>query len=357
MSKVVLSGYFGFNNLGDEAVLYSMVRGIRKELGEDTDITVLSNSPDATAKWLEVKAVNRWQPLAALSALRSCDVLVSGGGSLLQDVTGAKSLYYYLGVIGLAKMLGKKVMIFAQGMGPLMRNSSRRSAARMLNMADVITVRDVASRHLLREIGVSRPVTITADPVLVLGTDDVPGGFAVTGVSLPENYILVCPRRWRDDAYLAELVKALAQLQRQGRKVVLFPFHQPEDTAVCRDIAAKLPTGAIVLERSMTMEDTISVFDGAELVIGLRLHSLIFAAVAGTPMVGISYDPKVDAFLKRVNQPCCGAAEELSAEALVDISTDILAKPDGYRRQLEQSREVLARAAVHNYHLLAALLD
>ncbi len=360
MSRIVLSGYFGFNNLGDEAVLYSMVEGIRRGLGP-VKITVLSSSPADTARELDVEAVNRWHPGRVFGTLRNSDILVSGGGSLLQDVTGAKSLYYYLGIIRLARALGKKVMVFAQGMGPLVRESSRRSAARVLNKVDAITVRDRDSLELLRSIGVTGEIAVTADPVLGLTVSDsaLEKGQAVLqqhGLA-DHKYILVCPRRWQDDAYLEPLVTALVALQREDYGICLFPFHKPEDTAVCRTAAETLGAGAVVLAESLALEEILGVFGRAGLVIGMRLHSLIFAAVAGTPMVGISYDPKVDSFLRLVGQPCAGPASRLPVGALLNSCGEVLNATTVYRQRLQTKRESLRKEAEKNYLLLAGLLE
>ena len=109
--KVLLSGYYGFDNAGDEAVLYAIVHALR-DANPDIEITVLSNQPEKTALQLDVHAVNRWGKSGLIKAVKDCDVLISGGGSLLQDVTSKNGILYYLGLIKLAQVLKKKVMIY-----------------------------------------------------------------------------------------------------------------------------------------------------------------------------------------------------------------------------------------------------
>jgi len=115
-TKVVISGYYGFDNFGDEAILGVLVKKL-KEL--NADIRVLSKSPSKTASLYDVKSTLFFCMLQVIFRISRCDVLVSGGGSLLQDVTSLKSLIYYLFVINIALFFNKKVVIFAQGIGPI----------------------------------------------------------------------------------------------------------------------------------------------------------------------------------------------------------------------------------------------
>lgn len=117
MSRLVISGYYGFGNAGDEAMLAAILEAIL-EVVPEADITVISGNPRHTAEKHGVKAVGRFDVTGIFNAIKRCDLLISGGGSLLQDVTSNRSLYYYLSIISLANMLGKKVMLYAQGMGP-----------------------------------------------------------------------------------------------------------------------------------------------------------------------------------------------------------------------------------------------
>ena len=151
--KILLSGYYGFDNAGDDAVLFAIVQALR-EIIPDVDITVLSNQPEKTAQQFGVKAVDRWGKTSLPKAIKDCDVLISGGGSLLQDVTSKNGILYYLGVIKLAQMMRKKVIVYAQGIGPVNEPRNRALVAKILNKVQAITVRDFDSRRELMEMGV-----------------------------------------------------------------------------------------------------------------------------------------------------------------------------------------------------------
>lgn len=170
--RVLLSGYYGFDNAGDDAVLFAIIQALREVL-PDIEITVLSNQPEKTAEQFGVRAVDRWSKGGLLKAVKNCDVLISGGGSLLQDVTSKNGILYYLGIIKLAQVLRKKVMIYAQGIGPIAEPRNRSLTAKILNRVQVITVRDLDSRNALMEMGVYREVLVCVDPVLGVRAEQI----------------------------------------------------------------------------------------------------------------------------------------------------------------------------------------
>jgi polysaccharide pyruvyl transferase CsaB len=221
MKTILISGYYGFNNIGDEAVLGGMLAGFRTML-PDVHPVVLSANPEFSRQLHGVEAIPRMQVGAIRAALRGADLFISGGGSLLQDVTSVKSPLYYLGLLWLARRAGVPAMMFAQGVGPLSHPVNRLLARRELNRLRAITVRDAASAELLRRLGVSRPpVRVTADPSFLLQPDyserleswwtaHVPADRPVIGVAL---------RPWRQGE-TAERYTAIADACRKiGRSV------------------------------------------------------------------------------------------------------------------------------------------
>ncbi|MCR5482445.1 MAG: polysaccharide pyruvyl transferase family protein, partial [Clostridia bacterium] len=166
MYKILISGYYGFNNIGDESILSAVVDNLKEKL-DDIQITVLSQNPESTAEKYDVRSVNRKSVRSIFSAVRQCDLLISGGGSLLQDATSSRSIYYYLFIMWLANLLGKKFLIYSQGIGPIKSKFNRKMTARMLGKASGIVVRDETSAEFLQEIGIpGERIVVTADPVL-----------------------------------------------------------------------------------------------------------------------------------------------------------------------------------------------
>ena len=295
-ARVLLSGYYGFANAGDEAVLAGLVLSLRA-VDPHLEITVLSINPRETQAAHGVRAVHRSRPKDLLPALARTDLLISGGGSLLQDVTSAHGILYYLGVVRLAQMLGKRTMFGAQGVGPLRRARSRRLVAGVANRLDAVTVRDSESADLLRTIGVSRPaIEVAADPALLLGPDVLtPSPSDTYGVAL---------RPWHGQEDLAvRLADACREALPQARPV-LFPMQPQTDTLIGEQFAllCNQQEKAGAVSPGGGLDALVRAIGGCEMMVGMRLHALILAAAAGVPSVGLSYDPKVAAFMAQSGQ-------------------------------------------------------
>lgn len=345
-SKIVLSGYYGFNNLGDEAVLYSILRTLRTSK-PDLKITVLSGDPAQTKKLYNVEAVNRWKLQEVFKALRQCDLLISGGGSLLQDVTSSTSLVYYLGVVWLAKLLKKKVIYYAQGIGPITSWVGQKLVPLVSNKVDVITVRDQESKNLLQKLEVKIPaIYVKADPVLGLYNREIErksGQDLLTrnGIDLENKpgLIGISLREWKDfEGYLKVLARLGDELTHQGYKILLIPMHFPEDVSVSREVARLMEEEPIIIKEQCTVVEMLGLLGELDLMVGMRLHALIMATVMGVPSVGISYDPKVDSFLKLIEQPNAGRVETLDYDTLVGEVFRILGN-------LQEEQETLAERA------------
>ena len=88
MYNILISGYYGFDNIGDESILRTLVSSLREHI-PDCSLTVLSHNPTSTREKYGVEAVDRMSPVAILHAVKKCDMLISGGGSLFRDLLAA----------------------------------------------------------------------------------------------------------------------------------------------------------------------------------------------------------------------------------------------------------------------------
>lgn len=318
---VLLSGYYGFNNLGDEAVLGGLLAGLRM-LPEVTPI-VLSADPAATTAQHGVAAIPRGNLVAIRQALRGADLFISGGGSLLQDVTSVRSPYYYLGLLWLAQRAGVPTMLLAQGVGPLRHPVTRLITRAILNRSQAITVRDAASASFLRRLGVTRsPVEVTADTSFLLEPDHsarlvdwwkahMPAGRPVIGVAL---------RRWRAgqaaDRYTA-IADALAAFAADSGALLLFlPMQFERDLPVVEEVAGWTPAESRVLNLSLSPREMLAVVGQCDFILGMRLHSLIFAVQRDVPAFGLAYDPKVLDFSLAAGLPAPLPWQEITADFL-----------------------------------------
>ena len=289
MSKpVLLCGYYGENNLGDDALLEVLLN----QLPDEVSAVVTAFDQQAVQQRHGVGTVQRRSIKAVLHALRRCQALVLGGGSLLQDSTSFTSLLYYAALIGAARAQGKPVLLWAQGLGPLKRRRSRALVRLLLPMATSITWRDSASARLARSLGCEAPHG--SDAVWAMPAEPWLGR---------NGPVVVC---WRPTAHLqAEAwrpyLTALEQLaERHNRNVLWLPFHRGQDATLLEDLIAQGLVGEALQQRSRQLEATspaeaMAVFRSASLVVAMRLHALILAALSGTGVSALSYDPKVQA--------------------------------------------------------------
>jgi polysaccharide pyruvyl transferase CsaB len=337
-TRFLISGFYGMGNAGDEAVLAALVQLLR-ERDPGVAITVLSGDPVGTGRDYGVSAVPRMQIGAVLAAIRGCDLFVSGGGSLLQDVTSAHSPLYYLGLIQFSQLTRRPVVVLAQGIGPLRRPALRRLTGRVLNGVARITVRDPESRAELEALGVRRPpVEVTADPVFALAPAPEARGrelLAGSGCRDESRRIGISLRPWPGiDRVLADLAAALdLALAHEGAseaRPVLLPLQLREDVAVCQRLAKALG-GAPVLGVAPTPAEWLAVMGCLDLVIAVRLHALIFAATMGVPFLGISYDPKVDSLLGRLGKAPAGQIGCVDGHDLAGRIVAALADPASER--------------------------
>lgn len=275
--RVLVSGYLGAGNLGDEAIFAGLARGLE---ARGHVVTALSAAPAATRAEHAVVARHRLRGLPW--ALGATDALVAGGGGLLQDATSRRSLAYYLGVIRAARATGARVAVFAQSVGPL-STRGRRAVGRAL--ADLpIAVRDEASRRLLAEVGLD--AVLVADTALALPLPPVRrrGG------------LLLVPRA--DVPGARGALEAVArEAVASGTLVGVLPLQRGADEADADGIAA----GAPGVERRAAAGPEAALARCAEVdtVVSVRLHGLILALRAGRAHVGVGYDPKVAGFAEQ----------------------------------------------------------
>jgi polysaccharide pyruvyl transferase CsaB len=362
MSDIVISGYYGFGNAGDEAMLTAMVEAL-SDVDPAVRITVISGNPADTRRRHGIAAVYRLNYPEIIRVLAGSDLLISGGGSLLQDVTSDRSLYYYLSIMMLAKKLGKAVMLYAQGIGPV-RGALARGAMRYIgNTVDLVTVRDEGSRDELKALGVKTPpIYITADPVLALHPVD-----REIGRSILRRYKLegatpligFSVREWKDwSHYKQVLAQAADDLAAEfGARVVFLPMQWPDDLEAARKITRRMRNPAVVLEEEYTTSELLSLVGNLDLLVGIRLHALIFAAVMHVPMVGISYDPKVDRFLETLHDRHIGTLQSVTVDGLLAKARVLWPATRRSNKQWEERISGLRAKAFHNAELALALIE
>ena len=358
--KIVISGYYGFSNAGDEAMLSSLIASL-KRTSPQGEITVISGNPARTKRNHGVYAVHRFNPYAVIRAIKHCTMVISGGGSLLQNVTSSRSLYYYLAIMEIALYFHKPLMLYGQGIGPINGEAARRAVASTVSRATSITVRDEESKHTLTELGVNaEDIEVTADAVLSVPVPDTRAGeriLASYGVQKGEKIIALAFRDWEGDKdwkrSLAEGADILAD--KYGCRVVFIPMQYAADVYTAESIAKIMHSSPVVLTDEYRTEEFMSLIACANLVIANRLHALIFAAVTGVPVTAVSYDPKIDGFMAHIGAKVCCTMESLTTEILTQAAGYML-EQGGFSEDVCRRIQELRTLSDKNNSLVSRIL-
>jgi polysaccharide pyruvyl transferase CsaB len=349
-----LSGYYGYGNAGDEAVLAAILEAISTKQPGAT-FTVTSGDPEATTARYNteihrVRAIARQEPRALAANIRSCDVFISGGGSLLQDVTSVRNIVYYTSLIRFAQLARKPVMVYAQGIGPLARPISQKLARASVQLARAVTVRDEASKQLLQRIGVSRKIEVTADPVWALKPTEIHDSGNLYAHGIPNSWKTwgASLRPWHGYEYditkSSQIADGLQSAAREGPARFRFvPMQAAGDREVMQNIVQE-NRDALLDTSNLHPREIMALCGRCDVMIGMRLHALIFAAAQSVPCVAVNYDPKVEALAKIIGAPLL---QDLSGPELAKLPAAIAsAKPIDEARLAQLKKAALSNAEI-----------
>lgn len=412
--RLLISGAYGYGNVGDEAILKGMLLALREAI-PDADYVVLSGNPDLTRTQHEVQAAHRVLFLPSLRQMvafglsrtgraqtrelirqmRQADVFIIGGGGLLYDrVNTAKAMWleklYLFGwpisqwaiEIGLARALGKPIILYGVGIGPVTTRLGKLLLRRIARQVTLITVRDTSSQAILSRFEVPADwIHVTADPAILIpptSYKEVSGILSQAGVSSDKRpRIGLALRSWypyvmsdkaaaterqakweRDMAEAAD--KLVESLDAELAFVPMQNYPEPFDDAACSDrVIAQMKhrERARRLAHGLDPYAVMGVLGAMDLVVAMRLHALILAVATSTPVVGIIYDPKIRAFLESIGQAEAGLEmDNMSPEALGDAVCSVWARQEAIRAQIAASVEHLRARARLNATLVADFL-
>ena len=339
----VLMGYYGFNNSGDETLLYSMIKNLREEKA-DARLLVLSKVPNETAKNYGVYSINRYNLLKLKRELRKSHLFIFGGGSLIQDVTSDKSLWFYLNMLKLAFGAKIPVMLYANGIGPVNKLKNRKKVAKILNKANIITLRDEKSLKEVNDMGVSTEKIVTADPALSMaGVDNATARklLAEENIICDNDILGISIRDWKDcdGAFWTRFAEQIDEICDKYKLAPVFiPLKKPDDTEISKIVQAKIKTKGHILNKPYTAEEIVGIFGVCELTIGMRLHSLIYAAAVCCPAIGISYDPKVSGFVDYIGTSSSLELNEVKENRLILKADEIMKNKEKIKEELAEKQ-------------------
>lgn len=345
--KVFIIGYYGSDNIGDEVLLHQTIRMIR-EIDPEAEITSLSYRTSRTRELHGIDSVSRNRYREILRAIHRADWVIGGGGSMLQNVTSNRSLIYYLALIRLAKALGKRVALLGNGFGPINGRFFTGLTRRILNRIDAFAARDEETIRRLEDLGLKAPVLDAADLAYY--------GYAPGGAECVRR-VIVNLRPWREsqDRLVASLAGLIAHVEAAGYEVSYLSMQAGLDEKLCRALETAL--GHSITRQEISVERFIHDKDQAFCLVGMRLHALIWGGIRDLPMIGVSYDPKIDAYLQQTGQINAGPVDGITSESLIAAFEKLEVSREHYLDQLREGNRTLADKAAVNRTTLENILE
>ena len=365
---VLISGYYGFSNLGDEAILEVIIDELKRIMPSE-NIVALSNTPAETEKTFGIKAADRWNIGALTKLLPKTRLFISGGGGLFQDIVSVKSPFFYGAQILIARALGAPVMVFAQGLGPLKTAIGRTITKLSLSRSNFLAVRDQKSVDLLREWGIA--AQLTADPVWALQAKPLPPalGNALDTRQSKAPLRVGLSLRLSSNFTVADverLASSLAEALPADAEIVPLVLQPSQDS----EILSAFSNHWRALDRQITELDLsaierpsqwITLLKHMDLVIAMRLHCAIMSLISAVPTVAIAYDPKVSQIADQFGLPTLNLTQEFHSQAAAQAWTATVKGAVESRKTISAHSAIKAREtrnmACQNFTLLAKILD
>jgi polysaccharide pyruvyl transferase CsaB len=364
----ILSGYYGFKNIGDDAMLLSIIESLRK-YRSNPRLTVLSSDPVEVKIKFRINSINRLNIYRIIKTMRKSRLFIYGGGTLIQESTSTRSLYYYLFMIWMARKLGLNVMLYANGIEPIKKYVNRIVTRKIMNKVNLITLREEESLQELKKLKITNPrIEITADPALGIepaSNERVNAILKQEGI--PQSSLLVgfSARKW-DGFKKNEEKNAVSVLARTadfmaekyGTVPVFIPM-QPQDKIILEDVASLMKHRGYLINGAYDVGEMLGLTGRMSMVIGMRLHSLVFSAAMGVPVIGLGYEPKVESFLKYIGQAdaSAGNVRFLDFDNLKSLAEKVWAEREAISRNLSSVMAELKRKALHDAELAAELME
>ncbi|OGI19219.1 MAG: polysaccharide pyruvyl transferase CsaB [Candidatus Melainabacteria bacterium RIFOXYA2_FULL_32_9] len=354
--NILISGYYGFDNFGDDAILHTLLHNLRTNF-KNCQITVISKNPAKIKQDYDVNSVYTFDYKEIIKQMKSTDLYISGGGSLLQDITSIKSLFYYLALIFLAELFKIKTCIYAQGIGPIKSKLGKILTGIILKKVDLITVRDQQSKEFLDKLGIKS--YLTADPVwnidlknmnksnLVLNTEK-----RKVGIQLRDWYLL-------NNEKLEYLVEAINLNFDDNYQLILISLQDSHDLEVTKKfneiLKLKNPNFDIHLASNLSISSSISLISQLDYIIAMRYHASLIAIKSSIPTLAISYDPKVEILSKEAEIPYI-FIENLNKEELNKKICELIEKKSSYEDKLRDFSAKKELESRQNVDLLSKML-
>lgn len=362
--EALIFGYIGFGNNGDEAIFNILKESLSKKY-PGIKMTVLSHDPDSFKIEHSVNSVYGFSITSILKALKKSRLVIANGGSLLQDETSTRSLIYYLAIIAMAKIFRRKVVLFANGIGPIKGRANRLLAKWVINKIDLITLRDQGSKELLDEIGVTKPPTfVTADVVFTLegcGKERACEILEIEGIPTDRPLIAVAIRTWKhEEKYCPVVAKVCDRLVEAGNNVIFVPMQKTkkiDDSVIAEDVRNMMKEKSYVLSGEYDAGELVGIYGCMQVCLGMRFHALVFSLLNNVPAVGMVYDMKVENYLKMFDMPWTKELHNVDEDFLYREVMNHLEKQDENRLKINKINSDVKLRAHENLAYLESYIN
>jgi len=359
--EILICGAYGKGNAGDDAILLAILSELRS-LNPDFSFHVLSRNPKETRLRYRVNALYTFHFPKIIYHMRRCSLYINGGGSLMQDITSWRSLWFYLWTLRAAKCRGCHVLMYGCGIGPIYSKQNRSLAATTIeHYVDAITLRDPHSLQELEDMKVSKPeIILASDPTVTLpaaSPEIIDSIFQNHKLDPNGQYIAFIVRPWIgfDEKVAAFVAAAEYAYETHGLIPIFFPIEPRLDVQAARKISSQLRIPYYLFPEACSAEQSIGFLSRMRAVVSMRLHGLIFAAGQGVPLVGVVYDPKVSSFLSYIGQNLYLDLDCLTAPLLQE-QIDLAVSRGSDRAFLAERVELLRQIEAKNCETAAKLL-
>jgi polysaccharide pyruvyl transferase CsaB len=384
-SNLLIAGYYGFGNTGDETILAAMLADLRKHR-ENLEVTVISGNPQETETNHQVRSILWTDTQSIIEAVQKSDMVILGGGGIFHDQFGFEEEYlltrnhsgvsFFSGFALLAAMYQKPLMLYAVGVGPLLTEAGERLTKVSFEAANVASVRDAESLGVLHKLGLQNAnVFVTGDPAFMLKPDEARAKKILQNLNLPRNgnapMIAVCVRYWdiqvSPEKWESSLAGALDRFVEEVNGEILFiPFQNLETTPDVNDVAVALAvreqmrnkSRSTILNKEYPPETIAGLIVCCDFVVGMRYHSLIFSIMSRKPLVGLAYDPKVEHLLTQAGMTeYLFNLDTMTPEGLHEGMQRAWRSKEEIRERLRESIKYLDDQARRNTTFVLDLLD
>lgn len=368
---VVLHGFYGMGNIGDEAILAASLEALRRTTTLEPYVFAWNAEAVRAAFGVRALVPHRVRVARVLHVLLQSQALLLGGGGILRDYgDGPASLLRWLRPMALAQGLGVPTMTWSVGVEAVRYEASHAALRTVLGCADVVTVRDTDSARRLAALGIDRPVHVTADPVPALAR-------AARALRRPHDgppNLVVALRHWyvtrsqtEDPTVFERMLDAVAAAcdalhERRGCAITFVPLRtrdgHDDDRRVAAEVARRMRAPVRRIEDpDPSVEATLRHLAEADVVLAMRLHAVVMATSLGIPTVAIAYAPKVEGYMADLGcAEACAPPQAITADWLIGRIEGALDQRDRLAVDLRARTDRMAEAFDANERLLATLL-